>query len=60
MVGEKFVGTDQYEGATASAEPGFSYGENEPAYIGWEWDTHRVAAKPDASSARRERGRSAR
>jgi prepilin-type N-terminal cleavage/methylation domain-containing protein/prepilin-type processing-associated H-X9-DG protein len=44
MVGEKWVGADQYEGtAGTSTSPGFSWGENQCAYTGWEWDQHRVA-----------------
>jgi prepilin-type N-terminal cleavage/methylation domain-containing protein/prepilin-type processing-associated H-X9-DG protein len=44
MVGEKYVGLDQYEGvAGTSSERGFSWGENQSAYNGWEWDAHRVA-----------------
>jgi prepilin-type N-terminal cleavage/methylation domain-containing protein/prepilin-type processing-associated H-X9-DG protein len=44
MVGEKWVSPDQYEGiAGASTEPGFSWGENQSMYNGWEWDQHRVA-----------------
>ena len=51
MVGEKWLGTDQYEGtAGTSGSPGFSWGENQSAYSGWEWDQHRVAAK-DTSTA---------
>ena len=50
MVGEKWLGTDQYEGATSSATPGFSWGENQSAYSGWEWDQHRVAAKATDSA----------
>lgn len=46
MVGEKWVGTDQYEGTGGgSGSPGFSWGENQSAYSGWEWDQHRVAAR---------------
>ncbi len=44
MVGEKWVGVDQYEGTGGtSSSPGFSWGENQSAFGGWEWDTHRVA-----------------
>jgi prepilin-type processing-associated H-X9-DG protein len=44
MVGEKGLGVDQYEstGGT-SGSPGFSWGENQSAFNGWEWDQHRVA-----------------
>ncbi|MCA9235037.1 MAG: DUF1559 domain-containing protein [Planctomycetales bacterium] len=43
MVGEKWLGSDQYDGAASSADKGFNWGENQSAYNGWEWDTHRVA-----------------
>ena len=43
MVGEKWMGVDQYEGRRTSTVPGFSWGENQSMYNGWEWDTHRVA-----------------
>jgi prepilin-type N-terminal cleavage/methylation domain-containing protein/prepilin-type processing-associated H-X9-DG protein len=44
MVGEKWVATDAYEGtAGTSATPGFSWGENQSMYNGYEWDQHRGA-----------------
>jgi prepilin-type N-terminal cleavage/methylation domain-containing protein/prepilin-type processing-associated H-X9-DG protein len=47
MVGEKWMSIDQYEGTGGtSASPGFSWGENQSAYNGWEWDAHRVAWGP--------------
>jgi prepilin-type processing-associated H-X9-DG protein len=51
MVGEKWVSPDQYDGtAGANGTPGFSWGENQCAYTGWEWDQHRVAAKDTLSA----------
>jgi prepilin-type N-terminal cleavage/methylation domain-containing protein/prepilin-type processing-associated H-X9-DG protein len=51
MVGEKWVGIDQYEGTGGtSGTAGFSWGENQSAYSGWEWDQHRVGAR-DTTSA---------
>ncbi|MBA3483778.1 MAG: DUF1559 domain-containing protein [Pirellulales bacterium] len=47
MVGEKWMSIDQYQGTGGtSATPGFSWGENQSAYNGWEWDAHRVAWSP--------------
>jgi prepilin-type N-terminal cleavage/methylation domain-containing protein/prepilin-type processing-associated H-X9-DG protein len=44
MVGEKLLGADNYEGsAGTTGTPGFSWGENQSAYNGFEWDTHRGA-----------------
>jgi prepilin-type N-terminal cleavage/methylation domain-containing protein/prepilin-type processing-associated H-X9-DG protein len=44
MVGEKWLGIDLYEGTDGpSGTPGFSWGENQSMYNGWEWDQHRVA-----------------
>jgi prepilin-type processing-associated H-X9-DG protein len=54
MVGEKWVGNDQYEGTagTSTSDPAhFSWGENQCAYTGWEWDQHRVAARDTNSAA---------
>ncbi|BBO34824.1 hypothetical protein PLANPX_4436 [Lacipirellula parvula] len=51
MVGEKWVGADQYEGTAATSGPNFSFGENQSAYTGWEWDQHRGAAKATATAA---------
>jgi prepilin-type N-terminal cleavage/methylation domain-containing protein/prepilin-type processing-associated H-X9-DG protein len=44
MVGEKFLGVDQYEGSGGgSTTPGFDWGENQNMYVGYEWDNHRSA-----------------
>jgi prepilin-type processing-associated H-X9-DG protein len=45
MIGEKWLASDRYESSRieSATTPGFSYGENQSAYSGWEWDQHRVA-----------------
>jgi prepilin-type N-terminal cleavage/methylation domain-containing protein/prepilin-type processing-associated H-X9-DG protein len=45
MVGEKSLETDAYEGSAGAnaSTPGFSWGENECIYTGWEWDNHAAA-----------------
>ncbi|MBX3426121.1 MAG: DUF1559 domain-containing protein [Pirellulales bacterium] len=44
MVGEKFLATDAYEStAGGSGSQGFSWGENQSMYSGYEWDNHRGA-----------------
>jgi prepilin-type processing-associated H-X9-DG protein len=52
MVGEKWLGTDGYEGSAGSnaSSPGFSWGENESMYTGWEWDNHAAAWNSRAGS----------
>jgi prepilin-type N-terminal cleavage/methylation domain-containing protein/prepilin-type processing-associated H-X9-DG protein len=52
MVGEKSLGPDNYEGTgLSSGNPGFSWGENQSAYHGFEWDQHRAAARPGRDDA---------
>jgi len=52
MVGEKWLNADRYESsAGTSATPGFSWGENQSAYNGWEWDQHRVAWNVNVGSS---------
>ena len=46
LVGEKFVRTDGYEGAPTSTSPGFTWGDNQSMYMGYDWDNHRVAYNP--------------
>jgi prepilin-type processing-associated H-X9-DG protein len=43
LLGEKFVRTDGYEGALTQTSPGFTWGENQSMYMGYDWDNHRVA-----------------
>jgi prepilin-type N-terminal cleavage/methylation domain-containing protein/prepilin-type processing-associated H-X9-DG protein len=50
LVGEKYVMPEAYEGVPASSSaPGFSYGENQSMYTGYEWDNHRLAHNPGVS-----------
>ncbi|MEM9353056.1 MAG: DUF1559 domain-containing protein [Planctomycetota bacterium] len=46
LIGEKFMSVDAYEGAIDSSDAGFSFGTNQPAYCGYEWDNYRVAWNP--------------
>jgi prepilin-type processing-associated H-X9-DG protein len=44
MVGEKYLGPDQYEGTGGtSTDPAFDWGENQSMYNGFEWDQQRGA-----------------
>jgi prepilin-type processing-associated H-X9-DG protein len=55
LIGEKFVPSDAYEGnSTGSGTPGFSWGENQSLYSGFEWDNQRVAYNlyPDPNNSR--------
>jgi prepilin-type processing-associated H-X9-DG protein len=47
LVGEKYLRPEAYDGASASGQPGWSLGENQSLYTGFEWDNHRVAYHPD-------------
>jgi prepilin-type N-terminal cleavage/methylation domain-containing protein/prepilin-type processing-associated H-X9-DG protein len=47
LVGEKYIRPEAYDGASASSQPGWSLGENQSLYTGFEWDNHRVAYHPD-------------
>ncbi|MEX2169274.1 MAG: DUF1559 domain-containing protein [Pirellulales bacterium] len=49
LVGEKYLFPDGYEGASASNAPGFTWGDNESMYMGYDWDNHRVAYRPGVS-----------
>jgi prepilin-type N-terminal cleavage/methylation domain-containing protein/prepilin-type processing-associated H-X9-DG protein len=49
LVGEKYLRPEAYEGAATSSEPGWSLGENQSIYTGFEWDNHRVAYAPGVS-----------
>jgi prepilin-type N-terminal cleavage/methylation domain-containing protein/prepilin-type processing-associated H-X9-DG protein len=55
LIGEKYVPADAYEGtAGSSGTPGFSWGENQSLYSGFEWDNQRVAYNlyPDPNASR--------
>ncbi len=47
LIGEKYLRPEAYEGATSTSAPGWSFGENQSMYTGYEWDNHRVAHHPD-------------
>jgi prepilin-type N-terminal cleavage/methylation domain-containing protein/prepilin-type processing-associated H-X9-DG protein len=47
LIGEKYLFPDGYEGF-ATAGPGFTFGENQSLYTGYEWDNHRVAYQPNS------------
>jgi prepilin-type N-terminal cleavage/methylation domain-containing protein/prepilin-type processing-associated H-X9-DG protein len=50
LLGEKYLRPEAYEGAAGSTESGWSLGENQSMYIGYEWDNHRVSFHPDRSA----------
>jgi prepilin-type N-terminal cleavage/methylation domain-containing protein/prepilin-type processing-associated H-X9-DG protein len=51
MVGEKWLPADRYESSGGdSSTAGFSWGENQCMYTGYEWDQHRVAWNKFAGS----------
>jgi prepilin-type processing-associated H-X9-DG protein len=52
LVAEKWVPADGYEGVLSSSDPGFSWGENQSMYTGFEWDNQRVAWNPDQAVTR--------
>jgi prepilin-type N-terminal cleavage/methylation domain-containing protein/prepilin-type processing-associated H-X9-DG protein len=45
LLGEKYVGVNDYEGGGA----GSPLGDNQDIYVGYEWDNHRVAYTPGVS-----------
>ncbi len=47
LLGEKWVELDGYEGKNSRNDPGFSYGDNQSMYVGYEWDNHRRVWGPD-------------
>ncbi len=46
LVGEKWMPIAGYEGFTDDKSPGFTGGDNQSMYTGFEWDNHRVAWNP--------------
>jgi type II secretory pathway pseudopilin PulG len=52
LVGEKWMPADGYDGVLSSSQPGFSWGENQSMYTGYEWDNHRTAWNPDPNVTR--------
>ena len=50
MVGEKWLPVAAYDGFTDQNSPGFTAGDNQSMYTGFEWDNERVAWNPSSSS----------
>jgi len=48
LVGEKWMPSDGYEGATDYNAPGYTYGDNQSLYTGYDWDNQRVSWNPNA------------
>jgi len=42
MVGEKWMPVDGYDGTLSTTSPGFTYGDNQSMYTGYESDNHRA------------------
>lgn len=53
LVGEKYLDPDAYD-PTGQNDSTLSYGENQGAYAGYEWDNHRVAWQPDSTGSAEE------
>jgi prepilin-type N-terminal cleavage/methylation domain-containing protein len=51
MVGEKFMAPVIYEDVNNAVEAWQGYGDNQSAFVGFEWDNQRVAWAPDARYA---------
>jgi prepilin-type N-terminal cleavage/methylation domain-containing protein len=50
MVGEKWMPTNGYDGATSEADAGYTTGDDQSIYTGFVMDNHRVAWNPDSSA----------
>ena len=48
LAGEKWMPSDGYEGTSSSSAPGFTWGDNQSMYTGYDWDNHRVAWHPNS------------
>ncbi|MEM8863965.1 MAG: DUF1559 domain-containing protein [Planctomycetota bacterium] len=48
MIGEKFLSPTVYESVENANEVWERYGDNQSAFVGFEWDNHRVAWAPDS------------
>jgi prepilin-type N-terminal cleavage/methylation domain-containing protein len=51
LVGEKWMPAAGYDGFTDQNAPGFTAGDNQSMYTGFEWDNHRVAWNPSSSTS---------
>jgi prepilin-type N-terminal cleavage/methylation domain-containing protein len=49
LAGEKWMPIDGYEGFADEDAPGFTAGDNQSMYTGYEWDNHRVAWNPSST-----------
>lgn len=49
MVGEKWMPVAGYDGFTDQNAPGYTAGDNQSMYTGFEWDNERVAWNPSSS-----------
>lgn len=54
LAGEKWMPADGYQGSSNSSDPGFTWGDNQSLYTGYEWDNHRVAWNPSMPASRQE------
>src|SRR3954447_13591745 len=52
LVGEKWMPTNGYDGTTDENDPGYTAGDNQSVYTGYEWDNQRVAWNPDSSASK--------
>ena len=50
LAGEKWLPVNSYDGFTDQNAPGFTAGDNQSMYTGFEWDNERVAWNPDSST----------
>jgi prepilin-type N-terminal cleavage/methylation domain-containing protein/prepilin-type processing-associated H-X9-DG protein len=51
LAGEKWMPVDGYEGVGDDEDDGYTAGDNQSMYTGYEWDNHRVAWNPDGSAS---------
>jgi prepilin-type N-terminal cleavage/methylation domain-containing protein len=49
LVGEKWMPPGGYDGFIDENAPGYTAGDNQSMYTGYEWDNHRVSWNPDSS-----------
>jgi prepilin-type N-terminal cleavage/methylation domain-containing protein len=54
LVGEKWMPTNGYDGTTDDNDAGYTAGDNQSMYTGYEWDNHRVAWNPNSSASQEE------
>jgi prepilin-type N-terminal cleavage/methylation domain-containing protein len=54
LVGEKWMPVAGYEGVASEQDDGYTGGDNQSMYTGFEWDNHRVAWNPDSSAPQAE------